>query len=429
MSSNPLSEPTTEPHTVYDMALLDLSRLRLGDDHEAVHGTLMDASRIIATTLGVSRVGVWFFLDKARAIRCDFLYQHGDLHPCEGTILHAADFPAYFQAMASSRVVPVTGADVMARELRDTYLAPLGITAMLDAPIYRGGRIVGIVCHEHTGPPREWTDSECRFATSVGDIAGRLCEEAARRRAQQRLQRYETQVESLQRMSAMGRLAAGLAHDFNNVLAAVLGYSELIRVRAAGDAEIREMTRELDTAAENGRRLAERLFAYGRQDSGQPRVVSPGEVVRRAAALVRATLGPEVALEVSIDDGVGRVFIDPADLERMVVNLGVNAGDAMPQGGTITLRLSEALPPATAEGYGLRHVLLEVRDTGRGIDPTIRERVLEPFFTTKGDKGTGLGLAIVHQTATRAGGFVDIESEVGLGTAVRVYLPRIGEAD
>ncbi len=152
------------------------------------------------------------------------------------------------------------------------------------------------------------------------------------------------------------------------------------------------------------------------------------DVIERSRSVVQIALGKRRKLNFCVTPNVGRVFVDPVQVERILVNLAVNAADACPPDGVVMISLNEVPPPQAADGSRHRYVLLEVRDTGHGMTPEVRARVLEPFFTTKGDKGTGLGLAIVNQVATNAGGFVDIESELGQGTAVRVYLPKIAEA-
>jgi two-component system cell cycle sensor histidine kinase/response regulator CckA len=413
----------------YQDALLRLSRLSVRGGRTA-EDVMREAGDLVSSTLQVARIGIWFLIDEGRAIRCAFLYQRGRLEAYEGTILHAADFPAYFQAIAESRSVAVFDSvgDGLADEFREAYLQPLGITSMLDVPIYRGGRVAGIICHEHVGPPRRWTDLEREFATSVGDITGRLWEESSRVRAQQAFNGYEARLADIQRMSALGRMAAGVAHDFNNVLTGVFGYTDLIRAAAADGSDILAHADALSDIAQTGRRLTNALLAYGLGNGNHPRVTALGDIIERSRSVVKIALGKRRKLNFCVAPNVGRVFVDPVQVERILVNLAVNAADACAQDGVVTISLNEVPPPQAADGSRHRYVLLEVRDTGQGMSPEVRARVLEPFFTTKGDKGTGLGLAIVNQVATNAGGFVDIESELGHGTAVRVYLPKIAEA-
>jgi two-component system cell cycle sensor histidine kinase/response regulator CckA len=416
----------------YQDALLRLSRLSVRTGRTA-EDVMQEAGELVSATLQLARVGIWLLIDDGRAIRCAFLYQRGRLEAYEGTILHATDFPSYFQAIADSRSVAVFDnvGDGLADEFRDAYLAPLGITSMLDVPIYRGGRIAGIICHEHVGPPRLWTELEREFATSVGDITGRLWEESSRLRAQQAFTGYEARLADIQRMSALGRMAAGVAHDFNNVLTGVFGYADLIRTASAEHADIVSHTNAISDIAQAGRRLTSALLAYGLGDGNgnHPRVTALPDIIERSRGVVQIALGKRMTLNVCVAPNVGRVFVDPVQVERILVNLAVNAADASASKGVVTIGLSEGPPPQSLGNSRNRYVLLEVKDSGCGMTPEVRKRVLEPFFTTKGNKGTGLGLAIVNQVATSAGGFVDIDSEVGQGTAVRVYLPKIAEAE
>lgn len=413
----------------YQSALLRLSRLSVKGGRSS-EDVMREAGDLVSSTLQLARIGIWLLIDEGRAIRCAFLYQRGHLEAYEGTILHAADFPGYFQAVADSRSVAVFDADGdgLADEFREAYLAPLGISSMLDVPIYRGGRVAGIICHEHVGPARRWTDLEREFATSVGDITGRLWEEASRLRAQQAFGGYEARLADIQRMSALGRMAAGVAHDFNNVLTGVVGYTDLIRHSASAGPDIMTHADALSDIAQAGQRLTSALLAYGQGNGNHPRVTALPDIIERSRSVVQIALGKRRKLNVCVTPNVGRVFVDPVQVERILVNLAVNAADACPPDGVITISLNEVPPPQSVDVSRHRYVQIEVRDTGHGMTPEVRARVLEPFFTTKGDKGTGLGLAIVNQVATNAGGFVDIESEVGHGTAVRVYLPKIAEA-
>jgi two-component system cell cycle sensor histidine kinase/response regulator CckA len=412
----------------YEDALLRLSRISRTDGRTA-EDVLHEACSLISATLDVARVGVWLFADEKRAIRCESLYQQGRLDVTEGTLLRAIDFPIYFDAIRKSRMVCVIQEDddTLAQEFREAYLKPLGVTSMIDVPIYRGGDVAGIVCHEHIGPPRRWTEDECQFAASVGDIAGRLCEESSRRRAEEQLDGYERRMVELQRMSAMGRMAAGIAHDFNNVLTGILGYADLIREYPLSP-EVSGHVKSLGDVADVGRRLTKELQAYALGDGHSPRVTALDDVIKRSRGMLDMAIGNELSLRLQLASQVGRVFVDPTQVERVLLNLAINARDASPAPGTVTVSLKEALPPRASEGSRNRYVMLEVRDEGHGMTPEVRDRVLEPFFTTKGSRGTGLGLAIVDQVATSAGGFVDIESEPGQGTAVRVFLPRIADA-
>jgi len=415
----------SETKHAYQAVALRLAQERVTDDRP-LREVLRNVTEVAAAALRVHRVSVWFFLDERRAIRCDYLYQPDRGNVYEGAILHACDFPEYFKVLESCRVVRFVDrdGDPMSEELRQSYLGPLGITAMLDAPIYQGGEVVGIVCHEYVGHPRQWTDRECEFAASVGDIVARLYAEAARLRAENQLEMYEARLNELHQLVELGRLAAGVAHDFNNVLSAVCAYVDLVTMAAADNAEVTQLGTELEAIVDRGRELTEILLTLGRANTHRPRVVRPTEVINASLALLRGAAGPRVRVQIRVAADVSRVMIDPVQLERAILNLVVNARDAMPVGGVVTVELREETIGLDAE-HQSTFVVLEVIDTGMGMDKTTREHMFEMFFTTKGTQGKGLGMAIVNQVITLAGGFIQVDSSPGQGTRVRLYLPRI----
>lgn len=426
MSDSTLTIPgESDPRQALKAFTLRLARERV-TDARPLRDVLRVVTEIAATALQVKRVSVWFFLDEPRSIRCDYLHQPecGDIY--EGAILHARDFPVYFNMLESSRVVRFVDrdGDPMSEEFRASYLAPLGITAMIDAPILQGGDIIGIVCHEHIGSAREWTDPECEFAASVGDIVARLYAEAERLRAESALEAHQARLKELQQFGELGRLAAGVGHDFNNVLNAIFGYISLIADAAPDNPTVNRLAAELAGIADRGRELTHNLLTLGRVNVQRPSVVGPADILYGSLPLLRGAAGPRVRLETHITTRVSRVLIDPAQLERAVVNLVVNARDAMPAGGVVTIELREETVGQSPDRQ-CTFVVLEVSDNGVGMDANTRGRMFETFFSTKGKEGHGLGMSIVNQIVTMAGGFIQVDSYLGKGTRVRLYLPRI----
>src|SRR4029453_3987146 len=316
----------TDTRQAYEAVALRLARERV-TDARPLREVLKEVTEIAATALQVTRVSVWFFIDEPRSIRCDYLHQldRGEIY--EGAILHARVFPVYSTTLESSRVVRFVDrdGDPMSEEFRTSYLAPLGITAMLDAPILQGGDIIGIVCHEHVGSPREWTDPECEFAASVGDIVARLYAEAERLRAESSLEAHQARLAELQQFGEIGRLAAGVAHDFNNVLNVIYAYVDLIADAGGGNPEVNRLAAELASVADRGRELTHKLMTLGRVDVQRPRVVSPADVLNDSLPLLRGAAGPRVRVETHVPPNVSRIFIDPVKLEPAAVNLVVNA--------------------------------------------------------------------------------------------------------
>jgi two-component system cell cycle sensor histidine kinase/response regulator CckA len=252
---------------------------------------------------------------------------------------------------------------------------------------------------------------------------------------ERRLEQVEGQLRQSQKMEAVGRLAAGVAHDFNNLLTAITGYSELVLSRLDSDNPVRKDVEEIQTAARRAAGLTRQLLTFSRKQAIQPKVVDLGEVVRGVEKLLRRTIGEDVELVTEISGSAGSIFADPGQIEQVLLNLAVNARDAMPAGGKLVIRVEGAdLPESLArEGHSGSpgpQVLLTVSDTGCGMDAKTLERIFEPFFTTKEvDKGTGLGLATVYGIVKQANGRTRVDSAPGKGTAFRIWFPRSPEKE
>jgi CheY-like chemotaxis protein len=220
-----------------------------------------------------------------------------------------------------------------------------------------------------------------------------------------------------------------VAHDFNNLLTVINGYGELMLGRLPAGDPTRELVREVVAAGNRAAALTRRLLAFSRKAILEPKVLDLKAVVADVSEMLRRLIGEDIRLAVATDPGPGLVRVDPGQLEQVLMNLAVNARDAMPQGGLLTIEVRNVVLDATyvrehAEAQAGPHVLLAVSDTGTGIDAATLTRIWDPFFTTKGEKGTGLGLATVYGIVKQSGGHVAVYSEVGHGTTFKVYLPR-----
>jgi CheY-like chemotaxis protein len=233
-------------------------------------------------------------------------------------------------------------------------------------------------------------------------------------------------------MQAIGQLTGGIAHDFNNMLAIVIGSLEMARRRLAGT-ENTAVLKAIDSAAEGANRaalLTARLLAFSRQQPLEPSVFDANKLVAGMSELLRRSLGETIELEAVLSGGLWRAFADPAQLESALVNLAVNARDAMSAGGKLTIEtanaeLDDRYAAAQSEVAAGQYVMISVTDTGVGMPPGVIERAFDPFFTTKGPgKGTGLGLSQVFGFVKQSAGHVKIYSERGHGTTVKIYLPR-----
>ncbi len=242
-------------------------------------------------------------------------------------------------------------------------------------------------------------------------------------------QAIEEQLGQSQRLQAVGELAGGIAHDFNNLLTAILGATDDIWSRSGSDLD-REDLAQIRASSERGAALVRQLLAFSRQQTLQPRVIALNEAVRNAAKLLERLLGHGVALTLELEEPGRMVRIDPMQLDQVLMNLAVNAGHAMPEGGQLTIGASPRLVLRAEEFGGEmvppgRYACLWVRDTGGGIPPDLLPRIFEPFFTTKRETGgSGLGLSTVHGIVRQSGGFMAVESTTGAGTLFRILLPR-----
>ena len=239
----------------------------------------------------------------------------------------------------------------------------------------------------------------------------------------------EQRLLQAQKMEAVGRLACGIAHDFNNLLTAITGYSELVITNLAVTDPMIQDVYEIRRAALSAARLTKQLLAFGSHQRARAEVLDLNAIVARATGILRRTLGENVGVTLALDPDIPRIKADAGQLEQVVVNLAVNARDAMPNGGHLTLTTSRyAGDRDPAIGCAREYVRLTIADTGCGIPAETRSKVFEPFFTTKGAAGTGLGLATVYGIVTQSGGQIDVDSTIGIGTTFTIDLPATSEA-
>jgi PAS domain S-box-containing protein len=240
----------------------------------------------------------------------------------------------------------------------------------------------------------------------------------------------EEQLRHAQKMEAVGRLAGGVAHDFNNLLTVIKGYSELMLPHLVDGDPMRAQVDEIRKAADRAASLTRQLLAFSRRQVLAPKVLDPNAVILNMERLLRRLLGEDVALHLQFDPKAGRIKADPGQMEQVIMNLAVNARDAMPTGGHLTIETSNVvLSEPWQQGMKFEpgpHVLIAVSDSGHGMPKDVQNRIFEPFFTTK-ERGTGLGLSTVYGIVKQSGGYIWVYSEIGRGTTFKIYLPRVDE--
>jgi signal transduction histidine kinase/ActR/RegA family two-component response regulator len=300
-----------------------------------------------------------------------------------------------------------------------------GVVAFAGHPLVVDERLVGFAAAFATYPLDDMDLNG--FAASAGDIARYI----DRKRVEDALQESELQLRQLQKMEAVGRLAGGIAHDFNNLLTVIMGRSRLLLGVMAPDHPHHRSVKSIDETAERAALLTRQLLAFSRKQVLTPAVLDLNEVVVGMTDILQRLIGESVDLIFEPGTDVGQIKVDRGQLEQVVVNLVVNARDAMPQGGRITIETSSGGPPEHGAGAAgsARHARLTVTDTGTGMDAHTRARIFEPFFTTKEPgKGTGLGLATVYGIVRQSGGTIQVDSELGVGTTFTISLPRVEDS-
>ena len=658
--------------------MLQLSKI---DRHreDSLQSTFHEITEADAKALQVERVGIWLFDKEREKIQCADLYRKSENAHSSGDELLTRDYPSYFEALKKERFIAASDAlrDPRTKEYSASYLSPIGISSMLDVPIRKEGKIIGIICHEHIGPPRQWTEEEQNFALSLSDFIAQSIEfhqrvevektlkhtqdrfsdilfavsdavisvnrdqeiivfnkgaeaifgyahdevlgknldiiipdflkgqalaslkKAFRRKnkalplkksfetqgkrkngeifpieiSTSRLEigeetiitavirdiserkRIESQLRKLsqvveqsplsviitdkngrieyvnpgftqitgyssddvigvnpkilqsgettsstyemlwktitsgetwqgelldkrkngesywalaliapiknrdgiitnflgiqeditnqkkleeqlfqsQKLESIGRLAGGIAHDFNNLLTPILAYSQFLIPEFSEGDPIREDLEQIRNAGERAARLTRQLLAFSRKQILQPEVLNINEIVSESEKMLRRVIEEDINLVTVLDPDLGLTKIDPGQFEQILMNLVVNARDAMPKGGKIVL---ETLNAELDENYTQQHiqvhpgsyVMLGVSDNGTGMDSETQSQIFEPFFTTKEKgKGTGLGLAMVYGIVKQSGGYIWVYSEPGKGTTFKIYLPRVHE--
>jgi signal transduction histidine kinase/ActR/RegA family two-component response regulator len=308
-----------------------------------------------------------------------------------------------------------------------TSLAERGVRSWLCLPMWCAGKRVGLLGFDAMQAEKRWSDDDIALLRTVGEIFANALE---RKRAEAEREALEAQLRQSQRMEAIGTLAGGIAHNFNNVLGAILGYGEMALAALPAHSRPRRYVQQVMTAGERGKGVVDQILAFSHRGEYERRPTRMQPVVGEAVDLLRASLPTTIAIRTRLEVENATVLGDPTQLQQVVVNLATNAAQAMDGNGTLEVAL-DAVEPAgdLALSHGTlvagRYVRLTVSDAGRGMDDATVERIFEPFFTTKAaGSGTGLGLSSVHGIVADHGGAINVRSRPGEGSVFEVYLAR-----
>jgi PAS domain S-box-containing protein len=311
-----------------------------------------------------------------------------------------------------------------------------GFRSIMNVPLFSKGKVIGgLLLRSYK--PYVYTDKDVRLAERIGSqIAGAVVNAqlyTERIQAEKEKSALEEQLRQSQKMEAIGRLAGGVAHDFNNLLTIIKGNSQLSLMELNEKSSLRENLEEVMKASDRASDLIHQLLAFSRRQILELKVLDLNTVLQNIDKMLHRVIGEDIELVTQCAEDLGRVKTDSGQIEQVIMNLAVNARDAMPSGGRLIIETANV---ELDEGYARKHVavkrghyvMLSVSDTGAGMTPEVRDRVFEPFFTTKENgKGTGLGLPTVYGIVKQSGGNIWVYSEPGIGTTFKIYLPRVDE--
>ena len=333
--------------------------------------------------------------------------------------------PRWRDAMAGGETIVINDVSQLTADEAAPLIAE-SIQSLMLIPTRVQGAVVGWASFERCVSGRTWTTEDRQLLEVIaGLISGALSRE---REIDERTQ-LEAEYHHSKKMEAVGQLAGGVAHDFNNLLTTIQGYAQLLASRLPE--EYRELPglKEIVMASERAAALTRQLLTFSRRDTATSGPLDVNSTITETMKLVSRMLGDKVTVEFDLDEGMDTIVGDAQQVNQLVMNLAINARDAMPEGGTITITTRQmATFGQLARRFSIPGIeqcqLLQIADTGHGMDEETKERIFEPFFTTKeAGRGTGLGLSIAFSVARRHGGFIDVESEPGKGTAFCIYLP------
>ncbi|MCA9430104.1 MAG: PAS domain S-box protein [Candidatus Omnitrophica bacterium] len=380
----------------------------------------------------VERVSLWRIDEEAITIRCSDLYERTPNRHSSGQVLNREIFPNYFKSLIQEETIVADDAlaDPRTCDFADDYLKPLGIASMLDVPIRLYGTLEGVLCFEHVGEKITWLPEHRLFAQAVAHLIALALAQNERRKIEEEKENLQGQLLQAQKLEAVGRLAGGVAHDFNNMLQAILGYTDLALEGIDPDSPYKKDFMEIHQAAQRSANLTRQLLAFARKQAISPVVLDLNDKISDLLKMLRRLIGEDINLAWMPGASLWRIKVDPTQVDQILANLVVNSRDAIAGVGKVTIETGnktfdeEYCHDHTGASPG-EFVRISVSDDGCGMDKETLEHVFEPFFSTKPiGEGTGLGLATVYGIVKQNEGFINVYSEPGHGTTFAIYLPR-----
>ena len=342
-------------------------------------------------------------------------------------------FPWWMKKLHSGDTINIENVDDLPpeAETEKEILQDQNILSVLVVPINsEKGALSGFMGFDDTENYRKWSEDDAKALRVVGEMIGMYWDHAQSAEA---LKKSEEQFRQSQKMEGIGRLAGGIAHDFNNLLTVISGYTEMAITSLDTRDPLRNELSEVLNSAHRASELTRQLLAFSRRQTLNPRILNLNGIVNNLNKLLKRLLGEDIEIKINLAHDLWNTLIDPGQVEQVIINLAVNARDAMPEGGKLTIEtknieLDEAYARSHSEVTPGPHVMLIISDTGSGITDEVMMHIFEPFFTTKGEgKGTGLGLSTVFGIIKQSGGNIEVNSELGLGTEFTIYLPMVKE--
>jgi len=405
--------------TLHDLeaARMQLARLKRAET-DGLPRLLDRALEICSRALGVGRVGVWLLDPSIPGLRCVHLHDTEDPSATPGQVLQETNLGAYAASIAARNYIASRDVrlDPQTVDLVAHYFAAHNIVSTLDVPFYRDGEVLGVICHEQRGTPRDWTATEAAFVQCVAEIVAHALTTDDLIAALETLRALERARQEALRESALARVARGIAHDLGNTLQSIVLQAECLRMVADDGDSVREAVGRILDLGRHAKTILQGIRDYAEGDHVSPTPVAVDVALDRAHGTLRALAGEDRAVTLSRGAPDAVAMVSPTGFERALANLVVNAREATQPGGVIAIT-------SRVEGD---EVWVEVRDDGHGMDEETRGRVFEPFFSTHGDEAQrGFGLSIVAAVARTGGGSVEVESTVGAGSCFVMRLPRV----